>query len=439
MRFFFKVIVVFLIVFNWRVPYTYNTVFISVGILTFYYVFYRKTIPLSFFFQRYIATILIATVGVSFVVYGVTVLFNTLIMNGIQLRLGVMFMMLIAMAYAVPFLVEDKESSAFEEVSLVICYTFALQGLIHFTGYLVPPVGDILFKMQPEALQQRVMGANATLEKFRLYALSGSIFFELPAAYGLACILYFRLLLKDKNFFLASWHSYVIIILLIAGISLTGRTGFVGFFAGFFLWVIGSFNKISAFLGRYIWQIIASGVALVLSFNFLLNSRQQQMLRNDVFPFAFEAFYNWQETGKLRTRSTDTNLSEVFYYPLRDETLLHGHGVDMGEVASVGYRTTDAGYMKTLLFGGVPFLLFMIYYISLYVNRPLSISNRGGTKEDRLDFYCFLILFFYVLALHIKEGHVGLIHIVQTLLLLTGSAYVVRYYSDEEETNEQDG
>jgi len=429
MRLFFKVIIVFLIIFNWRVPTFYNSVAVAIILSIVYYIFFRKgSIPFKYFFQRYNATVLIATVILGAVIFAITVFHNTNVVTTIEKRVWVQFMMLFAMVLAIPLLIEGDEGHAFEKVGEIICYAFALQGLIHLTGYLVPSVGNYLFEMKPKAMQEIVSDPSKHLARFRLYALTGSIFFELPAAYGVACILYFRLLLNKTKQYFAGWRSYAVIFFMIAGISLSGRTGFVGLGVGVFLWLLFTYQKLIDFLVRNSWRIILGIVVFLFAFNFLLPTTKRQSFEDEVFPFAFEFYYNWRDRGTLSTRSTDLNFSEAFYFYLRDETLLAGHGLERDDFPKVGYLSTDAGYMRSLIFGGIPFLVILIIYQSLYFIKPLQIANRGSTTEDRKDFWCILLLFIYMLLLHTKENALGILHIVETLYLVIGSSYLLRYY-----------
>ena len=429
MRFLFQIIIVFLIIFNWRVPVFYNSVIVAMLLSIVYYVYNKRAIPITYFFQRYNATILIATILLGVIVFAVSVFHGTEVMSDLQKRIWIQFMMLTAMILAIPLLIEGKEDYAFEKISAIICYVFALQGLIHLSGLFFSPVGDFLFEMKPEALKIAVSDPAMNLDRFRTYALAGSIFFELPAAYGIAFILFFRLSLIENQQYISGWQQYIVLFLMIAGVILSGRTGFVGLGIGVFLWLLFSFTKIIHFFVRNIWKIILAISILLIVFYFLFSSTQRQTLIDDVFPFAFEAYYNWREGGKFATGSTDVNFSENFYFYLQDRTLLVGHGIaDISQYSKLGYNSTDVGYMKSMIFGGIPFLICLIIYQSLYFFKPLQLTGRGNTRDNRKDLWCFLLLFIYMFILTLKESAMGTLHIVETLYLIIGSSYMIRYY-----------
>ena len=428
MRLLFKVIIVFLIIFNWRVPYVYNSVSIAIILLVIYYIYNKGAISLKFFFQRYNATILIATIILGVIIFAIAVFHGTNVLSNLEKRVWVQFMMLFAIVFSIPLLVEGEEEFAFEKISVIICYAFALQGLIHLTGFLFTPIGDFLFEMQPEVYKDAVMDPARNLDRFRLYALSGSVFFELPAAYGVACILFFRLLLIKDQKFISGWIQFAVLFFFIAGISLSGRTGFVGLGIGVFLWLLFSYQKLIDFVFKNGLKILLSVIFVIFAFNYLLSSSQRRAFTDELFPFAFEAYYNWRDVGRISTYSTDVNLSEKFYYYLRDETLFAGHGLERTNLTEVGYTTTDAGYMLSIIFGGIPFLICLMIYQSLYFIKPLQIANRGDTEYDRKDLWCLLLLFIYMFILHFKESAMGTLHIVETLLIVIGSSYLIRYY-----------
>lgn len=434
MHFLFKVIIVFMIIFNWRLEYVYNSVFLAMIITTIYYIYDTGFIPFKYFFQRYNATILIASVLLTVLVFAIPVIHGTTVVTTYEKRIWVQFLMLFAMIYALPLLIKGEEEVAFERISVIICYTFALQGLIHLTGFLVPAVGDFLFEMKPIELQRAVMNPDNHIARFRAYSMTGSVFFELPAAYGVAAILFFRLMLYKDQQYITGWRTFIITFFILAGISLSGRTGFIGFGVGLGLWLLFNYKRIVHVLLQNAGKIIIIVAFFTVTFNFIISPSQRQAFNDDLFPYAFEFYYNWRDHGRLSTTSSDINFSEEFYYPMRDETLFAGHGLERDELELVGYNSTDAGYMRSIMFGGIPFLLCLIFYQGLFFYKPLLVSNSGGTRASEKDFWCFLFLFIYMFFLHLKENAMGIVHIVETLYIAAGSSYLIRYYSRDEGT-----
>jgi hypothetical protein len=326
------------------------------------------------------------------------------------------------MVFAMPIMFDD-ESNAFGDAMRVVCYAFALQGLIHLLGFLFTPIGDFIFSMKRPEFQDYVLNPANNIDKFRAYALSGSIFFELPAAYGVACIAFFRIqLMENKQIF--GWRSYVIILLFIAGISLSGRTGFVGLFIGLALYILFTWKKWADYW-KIAWKIALMLVVMVMTFYYVLTPKQRLSMNEELFPFAFEAYYNYRDYGTFSTASTDV-LEESHYYPLKDETLLFGHGVTSR--STTFYRNTDAGYMEHIIFGGVFYLLCLIVFQALFFIRPLSIANSRMSGENRKDLIFFLFLFLYTFILEYKSMMMGTQHLTEVIFLYMGTAYIIRYY-----------
>ena len=429
MKFLFKIIVVFLIVFSIRIPYVYNTVFLAIIITTVFYIFNDKKLPFTYFFQRYNAVILIGTVLIALVIYAFTVFHSTYVYNDLQKRMWVELQMLAAMIYALPLLLKDKETNAFDDICVIICYVFALQGLIHLIAYLYEPLGEYFFEMKPESIKQMVLNPRFHVDRFRLYCLSGIVFVELVAAYGITFMLYFRLQLNSSSHpYLKGWVNFVVFFFIIIGTMLAGRTGFVGLALGFLLWVRFQYKQIVSFLNHNIMQIILVLAAIFFAYNFLLPAKQRKMFNDEVFPFAFEWYYNYRDYGTFSIQSLEG--TESHYFPLRDETFLKGHGGVPNEY--LNYSNTDAGYMNNILFGGIPYVICLIIYQSLYFILPLSIAGKKRSLENRVDAALFMLFFAYIFLLSYKTTAIGTIHIVETLLLAAGSTYLIRYYSSEE-------
>jgi hypothetical protein len=294
-------------------------------------------------------------------------------------------------------------------------------------------VGDWLFNFQSERIREMMLDPTRNIERFRAYSLTGSPFFELPAAYGLACVLFFRLQLDENQHFLTGWKSYVVMFLMLIGIALSGRTGFIGFFAGLLLYLIFSWKN-SSLIFKNIGKILGVFILLLGVFYGILSSKQRQGFIDDLFPFAFEAYYNYRDRGTFSTGSSD-QLIEGHYYPIRSETLIHGEGTDSDHART--YRHTDAGYMNNLIFGGVFYVLCLIIYQGLYFFAPMSLARGNPSRQKYIDFYCFLFLYAYMFILEYKAVSMGTQHLTEVLLLYAGVTYIIEYDALEDRVIER--
>jgi hypothetical protein len=152
-------------------------------------------------------------------------------------------------------------------------------------------------------------------------------------------------------------------------------------------------------------------------------------MMDDVFPFAFEFYYNYEEEGVVSTESSDALVGHYFAIPY--ETVLYGDGRYLAETGGY-YKGTDAGYMRIVLYGGIFFFLSLVIYQSLYFMKPLSIAIRRTNPEDYADFICLLFLFIHLFILEYKSDTIGTQNIMEVLLLFLGSSYMIRYYYRED-------
>lgn len=419
-----KVIIVFLIIFNFRIPGFYNSTVLCIVLCLGYYAFFRKSLPFRFFFYRYVVVALGGLLAITVLSYCIVQFYGTYDYSLIKIFF-LQILMMVALVFAFPLLLSEEEGSqSFEEVGSILCHTFFLQGLIQITGFTVPAVGDFLISIRSEASQQQLMN-DVYNTYFRGYCLCGQPFFELPAGYGLVFITFFKLLSLRGRRWISTQKAVMMFPVFLAGSIMSGRTAFVGLGMGvilcFFLfpdWI----KLIGVALKYALVYTLLGGVIYV----FMLSPTQKNKLLNDVFPFAFEAFYNFRDTGKFSTTSSDVMI-EKHYFPLSYETLVHGDG-RYDNPDGTYYRGTDAGYMRYVLFGGVPFQLCMVVYVLLFFSWPLRLSFYGGSREDRADFLYFLTLLLHLFVINYKGTAMGSMNNMQVLLLLLGMGYMMRYY-----------
>jgi len=433
MRYLFKVIILFLIIFNFVVPVVHYSVTVAVILCAFYYLFFNRSISFTYFTYRYIFIILIATLFMAIINFSIT-LFHGQFFTLIFRRLILEGYMLCSLVFALPILAE-KKVRAFEDAILIICGAFALQGLIHTLGFLIIPIGDFLFLLQSKEFQEAANDMTLNIDRFRFYSLTGSPFFELPAAYGVACIMFFRMQLMPDQSYLKGWKAFVAMLLMLLGISLSGRTGFIGFGFGVFLYVVFNWNNFPQ-IWKNVVRISGGFLLLLVVFYMVLTPAQRNSITDRLFPFAFEAYYKWKDTGRFNTASSDV-LIQAHYYRLNSDVMLWGRG---GQSDDVGFRHTDAGYMNNVIFGGVFYVLLLAIYQFLYFREPMKVARRQDSREGKIDFFLFFLLFVYMFVLESKAVSLGTQHITEVLLLYIGFTYLLKQYALEDgETSEDLG
>lgn len=408
----FKLLLLFLILFNFPIVYVWNSVFLSVFVSTACYIIRRRSIPLSYFYSSYCVRILTGLALIAAYSYALPLLYYTYDM-GVYKVFFVQLYMLVALIYALPIIFEKVEGNSFEYTMVLIIYVFVLQGVISVVSFVFTPVSDFLLSLKDEVTLDRMEHVT-----FRFYSLCGNSFFDLPAGFGLAIILFFRIqFIKGQRYF-TGLTKYAVFIVLLVGSCFTGRTSFVGVVLGVVTALLMSQDLVVKSV-RAMRGLLICAAILLLVFLFLGESRQRT-LTEDVLPFAFEFLYNYQDKRGLTTESSD--ILKDMYFPLEYETLLKGDGKYMVG-ATEFYKRTDAGYMRQVLFGGIPFLLFLAVYQFLFFITPFRLAYR----VERNDLMLWAVLFVYIFILNYKGDALGRMQLYQALILLLGASYVRQY------------
>lgn len=203
---------------------------------------------------------------------------------------------------------------------------------------------------------------------YRVSSLSGSGYFGISAPYSLcvAFLGYYLPFSKSNKLFLL----FAFISISLAAV-LSGRTGFIGVFLAL---LFISYYK-PKMLIPVLFVVLGGGV-------FLLNSEFIDAYRDWLFEFFVDS------SGNI---SSDKNplsfLNKMSFIP-EASTLIFGDGQ---YVTADGhyYGRTDLGYMRFLLFGGIPFTIISILLV-IILSR---ISN---------DFSYFFVVGIACLILHLK-------------------------------------
>lgn len=422
-----RIIVLFLIIFRFRLPVLFDTTILAVVLSSLYYLVTRRALPFTYFLNRYVVTIVIGLLLLVWIVMFITVAHKAYDFFLLKI-FGFQAIMLVAVIYALPLLLEGDEEHAFETASLLVCYAFAIQGLIYLTGFFITPFGDFLISAKQESLRDTLLSPTSS-QSFRGYALAGTIFFELPAGVGITWILLFRLLTIKDQTYITGFKPYLMAILFFIESMFSGRTAFVGLLMAAAMGLLLVRNSFVFLLKSLAFVAVIAGL-LTVAYTFV-PAEQKRLLEQNIFPYAFEAWYTYEETGRVATSSSDVTIHD-HYYRLPDRTLLCGEG-KFAKKGGGFYGDTDAGYMRNALYGGIPYILCLIVYQWLYFRKPLTISHRfRRTKENYGDFLCLLTLFLYIFVLEYKGSALGIMNILEVLLFFICFSYMIRYYQRED-------
>lgn len=221
---------------------------------------------------------------------------------------------------------------------------FFVNGIVCLVAGSFPAILDIVYLFKSG---MREVG----FIPYRNAFLAGSGYFGIASAYSVVILLCAHKLIKDGFSFNFSIKFMVI---LVAGV-LAGRTAFVGIGISF-IYIMSQSIKYSG-LGVL---LVAGLVSIIFSVDAL------SVYAGWMFEFIS---FDGNSVALSRTSSTD-ELASMYFMPAYDITWLWGDGryVD----GSSYYMNTDAGYMRNLFFGGLPFVIVVIAYACLFAFKSKS-------------------------------------------------------------------
>ena len=300
-----------------------------------------------------------------------------------------------------------------------LIYIFIAQSTIQFISFVSPEINELLnFFRNENAISIGQEGYG----NLRGLSISGSAFFGLGAVYGLIYIVY--IINWDKLFKNNKLLKIAFFILLIFGGLSAARTSLVGILFGV-LYLIIKRLFVEKYVFKYNLNIkpLKTITSVLLLFSLLIslyfiglteqfNSQFQRFMN-----FAFQFVYNYLETGEVYTTSTNTLFNKM-YFKISDFTLLVGDGLYTNPDGSY-YMNTDAGYMRDVLYFGIPGVIFLfIYQTTFFLWRR---------KKHLLQ---NIIIIFYILIVHIKGDVLGYLIMMQNILFLV---FLFNYFNNKKD------
>lgn len=252
---------------------------------------------------------------------------------------------------------------------LYICSTFIM--------ILLPGIKDIFYNLVKESEHAKLMALDP--QYATRYGWAGFSGFEYTFKCVLAIVFTCYLLgkrIKDNKI----WIYVGIVLFLLAGTLFYGRIGSLfglGVLCVLFLRLLKKRPKI-------LIVVIICGILLCIGL-FILQSRNEAV--RTWFEWAFDLFVTFIETGKFQTDSSNVLIQQMLFIP-EPQTMLFGDG--MYSTATGYYMETDAGIMRTLLFGGIGFAA--LRYLTFYLPLAWRVLNKDSDKEQRWLFFWVLLL-----------------------------------------------
>lgn len=293
-----------------------------------------------------------------------------------------------------------------KHIPVVIIEAFFIQSLIMGAAFLSSKINTLLNNFRGAELIDFI-GQREWYQGIRGLGVAGSSFFGLAIGFGMVYILLVRYY-KEIPIKSTIIRFIYLLILIAAGVS-AGRISLVGLgvAALYFLFNMLKHKKrrkgpkriniITLFTS--VTVIILIFISSPLWFNSLRNNATISRFLN----WAFEFYYKLQSSGQLTTSST-SKLQQM-YFQVSGSTFFFGDGRYTNPDQSY-YMSTDAGYMRNILFFGLIGLLFLVLYQLLLFN---------WRKELRFSVFAFMCL----LIFHIKGETIGFSLMTQNILFLT--------------------
>ncbi|MEF8569076.1 hypothetical protein U9199_20075 [Escherichia coli] len=215
--------------------------------------------------------------------------------------------------------------------------------------------------------------------------VSGSMAFGLAATMGLLGYIFIFHINNANNS--SIYNIFIFFICFFASLS-AGRTSFLGFFLGLLILTLYSISLKTTF--KVLKYLIITILISILFYIILINIPSISEIIEKYSAYAFQPIINYLEYGSLSVTSTE-KLQSMYFLPNDTSTIFFGDG--KYTTADGYYMSTDAGYMRFMLYFGIlgsllPYFGFL--YLCFYtINR-----TKINTKKSKWFFGGIILLSF---------------------------------------------
>ena len=275
---------------------------------------------------------------------------------------------------------------------LVACnYIYIIVALAMF---IIPDIREIALSLLEE--EDNTLAALERTEGLRLQAF-GTSFFNSGVIEGFFIIL--LALCVRVDIFNSRWKIFFIISILFFSFlgMLLARTTVIGIAVAFILLILYYARNTKRMFYEPIMAILLSAVFVG---TFVISNPQLTKNFSDVMEWAFEAFYNYKNTGSFETYSSNKTISMYQIIPNDLSTWIIGDGQWIDKSGMGYYMGTDVGWTRQVFFFGLVGVFSMCFYYLktlklIYVKHLKSFWGSYGT----VALYSFLL---YTFLLNMK-------------------------------------
>lgn len=405
---FFAIVLLFMLIFGFRLPIIYNSAILALFISIFI-IFFSKKLRfkiLQLIKSRYIIRIFALLILLFSVSTLIPIFHNTYDFTTLKGLFGIFVTLMIT--FFVYVSISNRLNNKTDILKYIII-VFFIQSLIQVLALMSPSFLSMIQYFQPQNAIE--IAGSDYYQGLRGLSLSTEQFFGLSGAYGLIIILYVKFMLDERRI---TTLNLIILLILLTSAFFVGRTVVIGllFAILYFILYQGNANKL-----KFIYKI--SMIIIIFSFIIfnLLTSELQSLIIDVILPQVFDS------SSSSKANNSLSRLYEMLSISIDEMTYIIGDGYYMKD--GHYYMHTDSGYLRQLLYGGIFFILLnFIYQISYFSYGKLYFIS----KREKNNFFLFsFIIFLYLSVLHIKGEVIGSGKMLMIILMLYG-INVIHFY-----------
>ncbi|EFH6289316.1 hypothetical protein GAJ50_07135 [Escherichia coli] len=309
------------------------------------------------------------------------------------------------------FMLSSIDGAFSLKIEKIIVYSFVLQSVIQIAAFLYPGIADIIHLFYDKDKVERLYINYAGV---RGLALTGSPGWGISVGYAISFLLFVKSFVINQKL---KFSSIIVAILLLIGAMFTGRSAFIGvIFGGGYYLVSG--EDITKKIKTIILFLILP--ALICMLTYIMLPSLSSLFGDKVFPFVFEFYYKYKDTGELSTKSTDILLN-MWDLNVDVTDIVFGTGNFTNDKTGEYYFGSDVGYLRNLLYGG----FFWMFTLFIY---QVSLFGQLRWWKKRKDIKLFVFIFIAMLMLlEMKAMAIGYNKYVFTVSILLGLSFKERY------------